>query len=430
MPSMFSTLLARRGWLRLHGLFASLILGHGLAYGQVTAVTLDDAVRLAATDSPASQAARSSVEASVQAAVKAGQLPNPMLSAGIDNLPVNGPDRFSATQDMLSMRRIGVEQEWVSAAKRRLQSAQADAMVDHEKTAYLSQVASLRQRAAQAWLDAAYAKKAVALQREWVDQTRRELAAAGASLQGAKSGAADVTRAQALLGQAQDQLLLAEQQWRTALVRLSRWTARPVTDVAGEPPPPRSAVETFTLDQLRQMQPSLIEAAHAIKVAETDTALADANRAPNWTWNVSYLQGSRASRYVSVGVSIPLTFNHANVEDREVAQKAALGNKARYAYEDTLRQVQADTQALAETLASGRRRLENLKQTLLPAAARTAQLALAAYQGGSGALADVYGARRAQLDARLQILALQRDLSMTWAQLDYQVVPLAMVMDH
>ncbi|MDS4065663.1 TolC family protein, partial [Enterococcus faecalis] len=140
----------------------------------------------------------------------------------------------------------------------------------------------------------------------------------------------------------------------------------------------------------------------------------------------SYLQGSRDSRYVSLGVSIPLTFNHANVEDRDVAQKAELGNQARYAARDAERRVLADTQALAGNLASGRQRIDNLNHTLLPAADRAAQLALAAYQGATGTLADVYAARRARLDARLQVLALQRDV--TWAQLDYQVVPPAMAM--
>lgn len=430
MLSMFSTPLSRRGWQRLPGVFVGLLLSQGLAYGQGPVITLEDAVRLATAESPAIAAARSSIAASDQAVVKAGQLPNPMLTAGVDNLPINSPDRFSATQDMLSMRRVGVEQEWVPAAKRALQSAQAEAMAGHEQTLYLGQLANVRQQAAQAWLAAAYAKKALALHREWVEQLRREVAAAGATLRGASTDAAAVTRAQALLAQAQDQRLQAEQQWHTALVRLSRWTANPVSDVAGEPPPPKSEVEAFTPTQLRQTQPVLIEAAHAITLADTDTALASANRNPNWTWNLSYLQGSRASRYVSVGVSIPLTFNHANVEDRDAAQKAALGNKARYAYEDLERQVVADTQALADTLASGRSRLDNLTRTLLPASARTVQLALAAYQGGSGTLADVHAAKRAQLEARLQILALQRDLSMTWAQLDYQVVPPALVMSH
>ena len=51
-------------------------------------------------------------------AVAAGQLPDPVLRAGVDNLPVNGPDAWSLDRDFMTMRRIGVMQEYVSSAKR------------------------------------------------------------------------------------------------------------------------------------------------------------------------------------------------------------------------------------------------------------------------------------------------------------------------
>ncbi|EGD05722.1 outer membrane efflux protein, partial [Burkholderia sp. TJI49] len=41
-------------------------------------------------------------------------------------------------------------------------------------------------------------------------------------------------------------------------------------------------------------------------------------------------------------------------------------------------------------------------------------------------LADTFAARRAQLEAELQVLDLKREVSQTWAQLEYQVVPSTM----
>ena len=43
-------------------------------------------------------------------AVAAGQRPDPVLKVGINNLPVNGPDRFSLTSDFMTMRSVGVLQ--------------------------------------------------------------------------------------------------------------------------------------------------------------------------------------------------------------------------------------------------------------------------------------------------------------------------------
>ena len=129
---------------------------------------------------------------------------------------------------------------------------------------------------------------------------------------------------------------------------------------------------------------------------------------------------------VSVGVSIPIPLNRRDRQDRDTAEKAELGTKARLMYEDAQRQVDADIRNLSATLASGRERIASLNASLLPAADQRLQLSTAAYRSGAGSLADTFAARRAVLDARLQVLDLQRDVSLTWAQLEYQVVPPSM----
>jgi hypothetical protein len=55
-------------------------------------------------------------------AAAAGQLPDPVLKFGVENLPVNGPDRLSLSRDFMTMRRIGLSQELPSAQKRQLRS--------------------------------------------------------------------------------------------------------------------------------------------------------------------------------------------------------------------------------------------------------------------------------------------------------------------
>jgi outer membrane protein TolC len=51
------------------------------------------------------------------------------------------------------------------------------------------------------------------------------------------------------------------------------------------------------------------------------------------------------------------------------------------------------------------------------------QLANAAYQSGAGTLSDALDARHTQLEADLQVLNLEREVSLVWAQLEYQVLP-------
>ncbi|MFM0224424.1 TolC family protein [Paraburkholderia dipogonis] len=395
------------------------------AHAQHAGLTLDEALQIATSRSSSIQAAQASVRGSSDVVVKAGQLPNPTLNLSVQDLPVNGPNAFTIGQDNFTMRGIGIQQEWVSPAKRRLRTTLADRAVERDKSTYLEKVAEVRQQVAMAWLNAIYAKKAVALSQALVDHLSQELAAKQASYRGAKGAAIDVAQANLTLGNARDELISAEQDEKTALITLSRWTgAGNVLEVGGTPPALQSHVSGLSAEQLAQVQPSLIAARAAISLADADTEVTRSNRSPNWTWGLTYFKsGGKFPDYVSVGVSIPLPIHRGNVEDRDVEQKSEMGTQARLTYEDAERQVVADIQSLTAKLASGRGRLANAKQTVLPAAEQKVQLANAAYRSGTGTLSDALDARHTQLEADLQVLNLERDVSLVWAQLEYQVLP-------
>lgn len=417
-------LASQRAVMRTRVLCTLLTLASATAYAQDAGLTLDAALYQATNRSAAIQASQESVLASTHAAIKADQLPDPVLKAGIDNLPIDGAQRYSINQDSMTMRRIGIEQEWVSSDKRERRASFANRVVDKERAATLVQLANTRQQTALAWLNAAYAQRGLELSKALVDHMNHELAATRASYRGAQASADDVTQAQIMRSKAQDQLLKAQQASRSALIVLSRWVAAPVTEVAGVIPPLDSHVAALTQQELNQVQPDLLAAERDISIADADTSVASSNRTPNWTWGVTYQQrGSQYSNMVSVGVSIPLPISRANRQDRDVAEKAALGNKARLMLRETQRQVQANIQTLSTSLANGRERIASLNKMLLPAASRQVRLATAAYKAGTGSLASVFNAKRAQLDAQLQVVDLERDVAQTWAQLEYQVIP-------
>ena len=426
MLSIIGTPVSRRAWTRTCAVFVAFgLLAGRAAHAQDAGLTLDEALQIATLRSPSIQAAQASVRGSSDVVVKAGQLPNPTLNLSVQDLPINGPNAFTIGQDNFTMRGIGIQQEWVSPAKRRLQTTLADRAVQRDQSTYLEKVAEVRQQTAMAWLNAIYAKKAVALSQALVDHLSQELAARQASYRGAKGTAVDVAQANLTLGNARDELINAQQDEKTALIALSRWTAAGnVLDVAGNPPELASPVSSLSVEQLAQVQPSLIAARAAISLADADTDVSRSNRNPNWTWGVTYFKsGGHFPDYVSVGVSIPLPIHRGNVEDRDVEQKSEMGTQARLTYEDTERRVVADIQSLTAKLAGGRERLANAKQTVLPAAEQKVQLANAAYRSGAGTLSDALDARHTQLEADLQVLNLERDVSLVWAQLEYQVLP-------
>ena len=81
-------------------------------------LSLDQAMDLAVQRSQSARSARAGAMSAAEMARAAGQQADPMLSFGIDNLPATGPNRFSAAAEDMTMKRIGISQEWVSADKR------------------------------------------------------------------------------------------------------------------------------------------------------------------------------------------------------------------------------------------------------------------------------------------------------------------------
>jgi len=66
-----------------------------------------------------------------------------------------------------------------------------------------------------------------------------------------------------------------------------------------------------------------------------------------------------------------------------------------------------------------RERQQQLESTLLPIVGQRVQALLAAYGSGQQNLTAVLEARRAEVDAKVQVLELERDSARMWARLRY-----------
>ena len=114
---MISTLPRRPDGLRLaSSLVLWLALGAAPAFAQPP-LSLESAVAEAAVRSRLVSAIESQAQAAREMAAAAGQLPDPLLKLGLNNLPIDGPDRYSVTRDFMTMRSVGVMQEQNRADK-------------------------------------------------------------------------------------------------------------------------------------------------------------------------------------------------------------------------------------------------------------------------------------------------------------------------
>src|SRR5206468_6043009 len=91
---------------------------------------------------------------------RAGELPDPKLRIGVDNLPVNGADRFRYDADFMTMRKIGLMQDFPNGEKRRLRGERAALERDVEAANLAAQRAGLRREIAIGWLELYFAQQA------------------------------------------------------------------------------------------------------------------------------------------------------------------------------------------------------------------------------------------------------------------------------
>jgi cobalt-zinc-cadmium efflux system outer membrane protein len=381
-------------------------------------LTLETALDLAVQRSESARAARAGVTSASEAARAAGQLPDPMLRAGVDNLPATGGDRFSTTRDSMTMKRVGISQEWLSSDKRAARQAAAEASVAREGIQSQTAVAETRLNTALAYLDAFYAGEAQKLTTLMEHHAHEELEAARARLASSAGSSQDVLALTGARGTAEDESAEVRQQQGVAKLSLQRWVGTQADELA-----PVTALSLPTEQAYVAGHPTVLAKQLDIEVAKQVAAVAASEREPNWTWEVSYGQRTGYSDMVSFGVSIPLRVDPSERQDRETAAKLALADKAEAELSEATRAATAEYRTLAGDAQRLLERIERYRTGVVTPARQRTTVATAAYRSNQGTLMTLFEARHADVEAQRKLLALQRDLAKAQAQLAFK--PLA-----
>jgi outer membrane protein TolC len=382
-------------------------------------LTLEAAQQLALGQSRRLGAQDASISASREMAVAAAQLPDPVLKAGIDNLPVSGADKFSLSNDFMTMRRIGVMQELPGAAKRQLRAQKFERSADKAGAEKALIAAAVARDAALAWLDLHFADAMAQVVREQGGEAALELNAAEGAYKGGRGSQADVLAARGALAMVQDRASEAGRRVRSARIALARWVG-PVAELAGLPDLEHVRLDGAALAGQIAHHPQIAVLDREEEVARAEVRLAEANRKPDWSVEVAFQQrGPAYSNMLSVGLSVPLQWDRARRQDRELGARLALAEQARGERDDALRAHVAETSIMLADWQSGRERLARYRGELVPLATERTAAALAAYRGGKSALTEVLAARRNELDVKLQALQLDADTARLWAQLNF-----------
>ena len=197
----------------------------------------DDALTRALQETPALAASASRIAAARQSAIPADALPDPELTLGLANVPIEGDDRYSLDSDPMTMRMIGVMQAFPNAAKRGARAGAARGRVGLAEAEMRVVRQTVLQQTAQAWIRRYSAEAQLQHIAALYDENRLFEAAVRARLAGGGGMASDVVMPReeaALIAEREDQFNARRTQ---AIAALRRWIGDAADwPLAGAPP--------------------------------------------------------------------------------------------------------------------------------------------------------------------------------------------------
>lgn len=385
-------------------------------------LSLSAAVHAALARSRSLDASTAAAQGAREMAVAAAQRPDPVLRLSLDNLPVDGPERFSTTRDFMTMRSIALMQTLPDADKRRARRERFEREADAALSERAQRLALLQTEVAQAWLERRMQEQRWLLLQAQITEARVLVQTLDAALRGGRGSTADALGAREALAQLEQGLIGAQAERANARLTLARFTGGPPDQPLADAPPMRhtnAAVgEAHPLRNLPDL--AALQAREAVARAEAEVARQELK--PDWSAEIMFSQrGSPFSNMVSIGVSVPLQWDRPQRQQRELAARLARVNELEAEREEQTRERVLQVQRWRQDWQAGQARLAHLDAHRQPLATQRTEVALAAYRGGREGLGAVLQARRDALNLALERLALERDIAGRWAQLEYLI---------
>ena len=419
-PRLFDVRAGSVRYVRWPLLAAALLFVSSVWAHSPTTLTLDAAMHQAVEHAPMLEARRAQSESARQEAPRAGALPDPQLTVGIDNLAVQGPGAFTAGGDSMTMRTVGISQALPSRSKRQAERALGSANADLAASSEVATVLSIQQQVADAWITAwgAYheAMMLQSMRQAWTE----DVAVAKARLRGGTGSAAEVLAVRMASLDLENHIDEANAREAQARASLARWLGLPTDQPLADAPDfavlPYDEVSLLaSLDR----QGNLLGWPAREQAAEAALAAARADKHPEWSVGMNY--GSRVrglSDMVSLQVGVSLPLFTRNRQDRGISARAADLDAVHAEQDDARRQqTEAIQSAWAQWQSLGQQ-VRRHRDELLPLANDRVALALAAYRGG-GDIQPLLEARRDEIAHHTDYARMQTEYGRAWAALAY-----------
>ena len=349
---------------------------------QNTSLSFNEALALSMRVAPSLAAKMAQTNAAQQTAIYSGELPDPKVVLGVENLPITGPDRFDANAEAMTMRRVGIMQEFFNGAKRaaRITAARSRAEMAAVETE-VTRLSVLRETAV-AWIMRASVENQLTRIDALATENQLLAAAVRAKFVGGQTPTVEVVLPRleaAAIEERRDEL---QARRRQAIAMLRRWIGDaadlPITGVAPDWP-----INGAALSARVTQHPELTAFDPKARMLDAEVREAQAAKRPDWVLELAYQ--NRAAPFddmlmLQISVDLPIfagSRQHPQIAAKQ-AERSALAAEREAALREHAALLEAD---LAEY-----QRLDNAvkrqREVLLPLAEEKSTLIMAAWRGG------------------------------------------------
>jgi outer membrane protein, heavy metal efflux system len=386
-------------------------------------LTLEAALEAAQARSATLKAQDATTRAAREMAVSAGRLLDPVLRLSVDNLPIEGPMRYSLTDDFMTMRSISLMQTFTGSEKRQARSVRYEREADAASSVRSMQTARLRAQTARAWFDRYFQEQMLDLLQLQREEASRVSIAVESAYRGGRNSQADVLAAHAAVARIDDRLHEVRAEFSNAKALLHRWVGEAASKPLGIPPridSTRLAKHQLSHEIDQHPDIAVMNARERVALAEADVAKQEKNA--DWSWSLMYSKrGSQFGDMVSLGVSIPLQWDQARKQNRELSARLERVEQVRLEREETRRGHLFEVQRLLANWRSNLTRLADYDKTLIPLATEQVHAMEAAFRGGKAPLSAVLEAQRMVTDIRLERLRIEKQTAAWWVELEFLI---------
>jgi outer membrane protein TolC len=391
-----------------------------IAFADETPLTMEEAARLATVDQPLLTERQATIRAEENQAIVASQLPDPQLFGGLNELPVDTSEQFSTSRDGFTEFRIGLNQEFPRAERRRLLRTRKELDAGADRAALDNDKRMVRRESSLNWLDVYEAEEALKLAQRLADEAALQVQSIESEYRNGRASQSDW-----LAGKV-DAALAADKahDWLHHRLRARAGLARWIGDAAERP-----ITTSLMMPAVPSPLPSLMTAAdrhpvigiedQKIEASATDIALARQSYKPDYSVELYYAYRRDFPDFVGIQLKVGLPYFTRDRQDRGLAAALAQGRASAERKRDLLRELHAEVSQDYTDRRHYQERVAEFDASIIPDATRRIEAARSAYRAGRGNFDAVLVARRALLDVQLQRLSLAVEAARAQVRLDY-----------